>query len=365
MNPNLDLFLFAQMPVMAFLVELDGTILTVSNCVEKHLGYTPSELVGQSVAMVFSSSEHQLILSSLNGQWNREKWDFQKICKNGKRIWVTEYIQTIEFDNRQIQLIICIDTTSNVNQIDSLADKAIQLIKAKKELENLAEASAHDLRQPTRVVGGAFKLLKERFHKQMSEQDIQLLEIGEKGIRRINVLQEQIFTYLQITEANIIRTRHNLEQPLEVALIQLKELINSSGAIVTYEKPMPDVFSSLQSLVMVFQNLIQNAIRFKKDDSIPEIKVSFEKNERDLVVCVADNGIGIEKEYVEYVFGLFKRLHNDQYAEGTGFGLALCRKIMDELAGKIWITSILNEGTSVYFTIPLSSTSKNLTKMTR
>ena len=144
----------------------------------------------------------------------------------------------------------------------------------------------------------------------------------------------------------------NFETIIETVLINLKSLIEDNQAVVTYDQ-LPDVYVNDQQMVQLFQNLIGNAIKYRGKE-VPEIHVSVDKFDDVYIFSVKDNGIGIEQKHLERIFTIFQRLHTQEEYEGTGIGLAISLKIVEQHHGKLWAESELGKGTTFHFTIPIT-----------
>jgi len=142
----------------------------------------------------------------------------------------------------------------------------------------------------------------------------------------------------------------DLAKVLEHVKLNLSARIQESGAVITHSV-LPEVEGNFARLVQLFQNLIENAIKYRGEGT-PRIQITADRKEADCTFCISDNGIGIEPQYAEEIFGVFRRLHGSEY-EGTGIGLALCKKIVERLGGRIWVESKPGDGAEFYFVIPM------------
>jgi PAS domain S-box-containing protein len=221
------------------------------------------------------------------------------------------------------------------------------LLKANRELEEFAYVASHDLQEPLRMVSIYAQMIARR----ISMEDptlIQYTEFMQQGVARMEALIEDLLTFS--------RAVHDNEPPLGMAdlavafeegLLVLKSNIEESGAVISVE-PLPMVRADTPQMAHVFQNLISNALKYRKKESPPEIHITAERVGNEWIVSVKDHGIGFEQRYAERIFGLFKRLHKAEYP-GTGLGLAICKRIVERYGGRIWAEGISGEGATFRF----------------
>ena len=229
------------------------------------------------------------------------------------------------------------------------------LKRSNEELQRFAYVASHDLQEPLRTVASFTQLLERRYKGKFdSEADEFMNYIVEAALR----MKEQINGLLEYsrisTNANKLKPV-NSEFILNQAIDNLQFAIKNSNAEVTYD-PLPVVMCDAGQLQRIFQNLISNAIKFKKENLSPKIHISAkidDKNKK-YIFSVIDNGIGIEKQYMERIFVIFQRLHTMDEYHGTGIGLSIVKRIVERHGGRIWLESEFKEGSTFYFTIPCS-----------
>lgn len=219
-----------------------------------------------------------------------------------------------------------------------------------KELEQFAYIASHDLQEPLRTVTSFIDLLKEEFEAELPENGGIYLNFISEAAVRMRKLISGLLEYSKIGNNRVFQ-EVDCNDLVNSSLDDLGVAISDSKAVVHVED-LPKVNGSEVELRSLFQNLIANAIKFKKEGVNPEVKISSKFEKGKWVFCIADNGIGISKEYRDKIFIIFQRLHDRSEFEGTGIGLAHCRKIVEGHNGQIWVESGLNEGSSFYFTIP-------------
>jgi light-regulated signal transduction histidine kinase (bacteriophytochrome) len=165
-------------------------------------------------------------------------------------------------------------------------------------------------------------------------------------------LINDLLDYSRITSRGKDFTRIDISQPLGQAISNLHQLITDNTALVTNED-MPTLNLDESQIIRVFQNLIENAIKYKKKSELPKIHISFKKKENLYEFAVRDNGIGMNMQFHDRVFTIFQRLHSKEEYPGTGIGLSICKRIVERHGGKIWFESKENEGTTFYFTLKI------------
>jgi light-regulated signal transduction histidine kinase (bacteriophytochrome) len=168
----------------------------------------------------------------------------------------------------------------------------------------------------------------------------------------METLVRDLLAYTQVTKIDEAREVVAASETLDGALQNLSRVIAESGARITAE-PLPPVRMHATHLQQIFQNLVGNALKYRSADRIPEIHIGVERRGEYWVFSVADNGIGIDPQYKETIFGLFKRLHHSAEYAGTGIGLAICQRIVDRYDGRIWVESEPGRGSTFHFTLPV------------
>src|SRR6185437_9771993 len=180
------------------------------------------------------------------------------------------------------------------------------------------------------------------------------LDFIRKGAVRMSNLIQDLLAYARLSTENERPSSIALDEDLEAALTHLAQAIAESGASVTHD-PMPTLAVDRGQMVRLFQNLIGNAVKYRKRNESPKVHVSAEQNGKEWVISVRDNGIGFEPEFAVTIFLPFKRLHSSEEYPGTGVGLAICQRIVQAQGGRIWAESVVGEGTTIFFTLPVES----------
>lgn len=227
-----------------------------------------------------------------------------------------------------------------------------ELRRANLGLEQFAYSASHDLQEPLRSIKIFGELLTTRYASKLDGQALQFLEYLQSGATRMETLVRDLLDYTQVSRIDISVEPTDANEALASALANLGGAVAESGANVTRDS-LPAVRVHNTHLRQLFQNLIGNSIKYRHPERQPAVHVSGEQQDGACVFAVRDNGIGIEREYREHIFGLFKRLHTGDQYSGTGIGLAICRRIVERYHGRIWVDSQPGQGATFFFTVPV------------
>jgi PAS domain S-box-containing protein len=225
-----------------------------------------------------------------------------------------------------------------------------QLESANRELEEFAYVASHDLQEPLRMVNIYTELLLRR-HVTNEPQAKQYAAIIHRGVNRMEALIKDLLTFSRTIHSEDLQVgTADLSLALSEATSVLKGRIEETRAVIEFP-PLPSVRGDTAQLAHVFQNLLSNALKYQRKGARPEVKITALCDGANWVITVRDNGIGFEPQYAERIFGLFKRLHKEEYP-GTGLGLAICRRIIERHGGRIWAESKPGEGATFCFSLP-------------
>ncbi|MFE4450116.1 ATP-binding protein [Streptomyces sp. NPDC056796] len=234
-----------------------------------------------------------------------------------------------------------------------LAEQTSELRRSNSELEQFAYVASHDLQEPLRKVASFCQLLEKRYSAELDDRGRQYIDFAVDGAKRMQVLINDLLTFSRVGRVQQSWKPVDLDAALDRALTNLTLAVEESGAVVVREEPLPELLGDSTSLTMVWQNLIGNAVKFRRTDTPCRITVGCVREGDDWHLTVADNGIGIAPEFADKVFIIFQRLHARDEYEGTGIGLSLCRKIIEFHGGRIWLDPEPAEGTLIHFTLPV------------
>jgi light-regulated signal transduction histidine kinase (bacteriophytochrome)/HAMP domain-containing protein len=225
-----------------------------------------------------------------------------------------------------------------------------ELLRSNSELEQFAYVASHDLQEPLRMVTSYMQLLERRYREKLDSDAREFIGFAVDGAKRMRVLIEDLLSYSRIATRGQPFRPTDCERVLEAVEGSLRVAIQESGARVTHGQ-LPTVVADPTQLQQLFQNLISNAIKFRRNVP-PEVHVEAGSKDDSWCFSVRDNGIGIEPRFFDRIFVVFQRLHSRTAYPGTGIGLAICKKIVERHGGSIWVDSELGVGTTFHFTIP-------------
>ena len=226
-----------------------------------------------------------------------------------------------------------------------------ELRRANADLEQFAFSASHDLHEPLRSINLFGELLSQRYAGNLDEDGQKFIRYIRGGATRMETLLRDLLAYTQVTKLDDTVATADANEALNAALSSLATLITETGAEIKAEA-LPSLFVHQTHLQQLFQNIIGNAIKYRSPDRTPTVRVSAERGHRQWIFALSDNGIGIDPEYKEEIFGLFKRLHTSDEYSGTGIGLAICHRIVDRYHGRIWVESQPGQGSTFRFTLP-------------
>jgi len=243
---------------------------------------------------------------------------------------------------------------SNIMQLkesqEHLEKKSMALALSNKDLEQFAYVASHDLQEPLRMVSSFLQLLEQHLGDKLDKDSKEYIDFAVDGSKRMKNMINDLLSYSRILSRNAKFEKTDIQEVLKNVRSNLKETIDETGVAIKSDN-MPVIKTDRIKLSRLFQNLIANAIKFRKKDSTPEIEIKCEEQAAEYLFSVKDNGIGLKKEYHEKIFLIFQRLHSKEEYPGTGIGLAECQKIVELHGGKIWVESEPDKGATFFFTI--------------
>ncbi len=281
------------------------------------------------------------------------------MTKDGRRRLIEWSITVLKGKGNSVYMILTgVDMTHRKLTEERLKRTAEDLTRPNKELEQFAYVASHDLQEPLRMVASYTQLLAQRYKGKLGKDADEFISYASEGAQRSQRLINDLLEYSRVRTRGKSFQQVDLNMVLERTLSNLKMTLIDSGGTVTFDE-LPVIMADDVQLLQLMQNLIENAIKFRKKDppqihikAVPYAGLGPEKQWR---ISIQDNGIGIEPQYVERIFIMFQRLHTHEEYEGNGIGLAICKRIVERHGGKIWVESKPGEGSLFSFTIPCIS----------
>jgi signal transduction histidine kinase len=235
---------------------------------------------------------------------------------------------------------------------DKLERSTQDLTRSNAELEKFAFVVAHDLKGPLITAGAYIQRFKHRYKDKFDKEANRFIGHALDGITRMEGLIHVLLSYARVGSKPKNLRLTDINNIIEAAIADLQAEIEKSVARVTYDR-LPTLFVDEIQIAQVFQNLIRNGIKFHRGN-FPSIHISAEPKEKEWVFSIRDNGIGIDREDISRIFDIYERLHSSQEYPGTGIGLAICKKIVENHGGRIWVKSELGKGSTFFFSLPHS-----------
>ena len=332
----------------------------VNEQVEEIFGFSKEELHGRPVEMLLPPETHERHIAYraefMRMPQERRMADGLELYgqhKNGRPIPVDVGLNPVRMGSETCILAAIVDVTEQKKANDAINTANEVLQKSNQELEQFAYVASHDLQEPLRKMSSYSQLLLDECGDKLDEDGREYLGIVIDGASRLKSLVTDLLVFSRINSRGEALAATNATQCLEIAKSNLELLLNESDAEVS-STPLPAVIADESQLIMLFQNLINNAVKYCENP--PRIRIGGRDLEHgSFEFFVRDNGIGIEPQYFDKIFGIFKRLHSRNEYSGTGIGLANCKRIVERFGGTIWVDSTPGEGSVFYFTIKKAS----------
>jgi light-regulated signal transduction histidine kinase (bacteriophytochrome) len=275
---------------------------------------------------------------------------------NNSKVILNSVVPIIEQNSSSAAYAIMVnqDITKLKQDETKLKQTLLELERSNKELEQFAYVASHDLQEPLRMVASFTQLLAKRYREKLDSDADEFIEFAVNGAKRMQQLINDLLNYSRATSYKKGSEYLDLNILLQSIIESMNSLVAESCAEISISQ-LPQIYSSKIQMQQLFQNLISNAIKFRRNDVSPIIQIDCQREINYWLFSVKDNGIGIPSAYKDKIFTIFQRLHDKDEYPGTGVGLALCKKIVEQLGGQIWVESVQHEGSTFIFTLPIEN----------
>ena len=326
----------------------DSRIVYVNRKFSQMFGYAEEELVGQLLAVVNAPTERNpaeladevRLALAREGVWSGEVHNRRK---DGTPFWCWVNVSNFEHpEHGAVSVAVHTDITERKAMSEELE-------RSNAELEEFAYVASHDLSEPLRVIGGFTDLLQRRYEGQFDDQADRFLEATREGVDRMQAMIDALLAYSRVGRSAVAPARVDCDRAVQDARRGLDRLISERGAELSVSE-LPNITGDPTLISQLFQNLISNAVKYG-DSEHPLVGVRADRSNGEWVFSVEDNGGGIEPDQTERVFEMFQRLHGRDQA-GTGIGLAICKRIVEQHGGRIWVEPGDGGGSAFRFTVP-------------
>jgi PAS domain S-box-containing protein len=333
-------------------VAADGTIIWANQAELDLLGYTREEYIGHSITEFHADQAIiadilQRLLSNqpvqqYEADLRRKDGSIRHVLIDSNVSWHNgEFIRTRCFTR---------DVTEHKRAEIALQNQQQELARSNAELQQFAYVASHDLQEPLRMITSYLELLERKYKGQLDDKADKFIAYAVDGAIRMQVLINDLLSYSRVGSRGQDLELVDCEKILQNVLHNLQMSIEQSNAIITHTL-LPQVNADPSQLTQLFQNLISNALKFRQEAS-PQIHITVQDTDNQWLFSVQDNGIGMEVQYLERIFIIFQRLHNKTEYPGTGIGLAVCKKIVEQHGGTLWVDSQPGRGSTFHFTLP-------------
>lgn len=332
--------------------DLNGIILSWNKGAEQIFGYTAKEMIGKHVSLLAvpeRGDEISTILDKIRRGERIEHYETVRRRKDGRQIAISLAVSPIVDVNGKI-----IGASKIARDVTQQKRAHAALLRSNEELRQFAFAAAHDLQEPLRNIGLYAQLLDSRYRSDVGAEAAEHLGIVIESARRMQSLIKDLLEYTEVVDVQGAQDqRVDCNEVCRTALDNLALSLEECNARVIVAD-LPTVVAERTHIVQLFQNLIGNALKYRAKERHPEIHVSAGRIDDQWTFSIEDNGIGIAPEYHDRIFGVFKRLHGRD-VPGTGIGLAICKRIVDHLGGRLWVESEVGGGSTFRFSLPDSN----------
>ncbi|CAA7623213.1 Sensory histidine protein kinase [Candidatus Terasakiella magnetica] len=335
----------------AFLLDTDGLILAANDALASRFATTAEALMGLNFFSLLPPDLAEARRAVFD-QVLATKTPFHTHDERDNHAFDNRIYPVVDSDGNAVRIAVFSRDVTEQRQAARAIEKALSdLERSNQELEQFAYVASHDLRQPLRMISSYLGLIERRMGGDITSDMKEFIRFAVGGAKRMDGLILGLLEYSRIGRGEQEFAPVPLDEALSDALLNLKILISEADAVVEPPTQSISIPGDRTELTRLFQNLIANAIKYRSPDRPPRVEVSWTRTQSGWQVSVSDNGTGIAPEDYDRVFGIFQRLVSHEAVEGTGIGLAVCKKIVEHHGGRIWIESQPGHGSTFHFTL--------------
>ncbi|TGK02171.1 PAS domain S-box protein [Leptospira selangorensis] len=274
--------------------------------------------------------------------------------RSGRKITIESNFKKINAEGYLVPGLIMVnrDISEKIESRKSLEEALYGLAKTNKELEQFAYIASHDLQEPLRTIASYLQLLERKFSEEIKPEMREFIHVSVEAAKRQQGLIESLLSYSRVGSDSVKKSKGNTNLILDEIKKDLSSVIQETKANLVLEGPFPEVYADQDQIRRLFSNLISNGIKFRSPTRSPEIRIKVKNVPGANVFSVADNGIGMDSKYFDRIFIIFQKLHTRSEYPGTGIGLSICKKIVENHGGKIWVQSSVGKGSEFFFSLP-------------
>jgi two-component system, LuxR family, sensor kinase FixL len=335
---------------------LDGIVTSWNAAAEKLFGYSAADMIGQPMARLIPpdrAEEEILILGNIRDGLNVEAFETVRRKKTGELIPISVTISPIKDAAGAIigASKIARDITDRKIAETAAEQLLVRLTESNTELERFAYVASHDMQEPLRMVLNFSEVIVRDYAHVLDADGKEYLNFISESAGRIRDMVEDLLEYSKLGREKLNFSDVDADAELLHVLVNLTESIAETKAVITSDE-LPMLNCNAVQIMRLLQNLVANAIKFQHPGQAPAIHIGVRRENEQWLFSVRDNGLGIDPAFIEQIFEPYRRLHTWEAIKGTGLGLAVCRKIVENHGGRIWATSTPGKGSTMFFTLP-------------
>ncbi len=336
--------------------DTEGDCILANEAAARMIGGTVGGMLGQNFRRLDSWKRSGMLAAAETALASGKPQALATQCTStfGRTFWVEVEYSSFPMNDKPHLLMVGRDVSDQVEARERLKKLVADLDMSNRELEQFAYVASHDLREPLRMISSYISLLDRRYGASFDAEAAEFIAFARDGALRMDRMVLDLLDFSRVGRIGDPFAPVQLAEIVETAIGNLALMVKETSAIITVAE-LPVVTGSRSELVRLVQNLISNALKYRHPDRTPKVAISAEAGDGEWIVAVADNGIGIASEFFERIFAIFQRLHTHDKYEGTGIGLAICRKIVQHHNGRIWVSSLPDKGSTFFFTLPRSA----------